>query len=669
MGEKLSTVMEPESKKIRNPNFEIRMSLGRNPRRALQKPRMDTNKHELVSFGLHSWFENCFIIAFMSFRSAIVCLIICAGLWFQNSASGAQTNMVPLPQRIGAMTNTARRFGALTNLAGVTPGNRFRTNAPITTPGGAIRTNSAPATNTAASGTTPAIVERLRSWQSNPAFYPAAGFTLVLVIVLFFRILKGVAPPTEKPRAAALKSRARHVKPGGQAYHACNVLEVGPQARQVWQFDVRGGSYVLGREQTCLDGEPLPSKIVGKDWRSFFQPRLNIAWLPSEQVFLRVIQLPKGDPNETFSMVELQLEKLSPMPVTQVVWTYQVLPHAEGNMQTVIAMIVARSVVEEFLGALEAQGYLADRLELPLLDQLHTTAITEDGAWIYPEAAGGKNTALVGWWYNGVLQNLDLLTMPAANQSASLKEQLLQMAWAGEMEGWLTSPPEWHLVADVAAAEWEPPLRAGLEQPIDLITPLATREVAALTARRSAQADPKANLMPPEFAERYHQQFVDRLWMRGLLAVGAIYLLGVAIYMAALGYSSFQTQAVENQVAELGPTYTNAIQLRDRYKVLKDRQELKFAGLDCWNTTARLLPENTTLESFTFSGGKKLKLQGTAPRDEIQSLLDFERELRRATVNGQPLFDSDKGDSLQFQAQGNNAAWNLALELKRSELQ
>jgi hypothetical protein len=580
--------------------------------------------------------------------------------------------MVPLPQRILTRTNIGvggPRFGSITNLAGPGPGNRARTNLAPNTAAGNLKTNATPATQTAVSEKSSVIGETLRRWQSNPAFYPGAGFALVLLALLVYRIFKGGAKPAEKPRGSSLAARARRGKVAGKPIASCNVLEVGAQARQVWQFDARGGSYVLSREQTCLDGEPLPSKIVGKDWRSFFQPRLNIAWLPSEQVFLRVIQLPKSDPNETFSMVELQLEKLSPMPVAQVVWTFHTLPHADGNMQTVVVMIVARAVVEEFLGRLEAQGYMADRLELPLLDQLQTTAITEDGAWIYPEAAGGKNTALVGWWYDGVLHNLDLLTLPAANRGAVLKEQLMQMAWAGELEGWLTAPPEWHLVADVTAAEWEPALRAGLDQPIDIVAPLATREVAALTARRSAQADPKVNLMPPEFADRYQQQFVDRLWMRGLLAVGALYLIGVAIYMVALGYSTIQTQAVENQVAELGPTYTNAIQLRDRYKVLKDRQELKFAGLDCWNTTARLLPEGTTLESFNFTEGKRLKLEGTAPADQIQSLLDFERELRRATINEQPLFDSSKGDSLQFHAQGTTARWTLVLELKRSELQ
>ena len=93
------------------------------------------------------------------------------------------------------------------------------------------------------------------------------------------------------------------------------------------------------------------------------------------------------------------MEKLSPMPVTQVVWSIQVLPHAEGNLQTVIVMIVARNAVEEFLGQLEGQGYLADRLEMPLLDQLQATTVTQDGAWIYP--GPGKRQPRRRWWRGG----------------------------------------------------------------------------------------------------------------------------------------------------------------------------------------------------------------------------------------------------------------------------
>src|SRR5262245_53001022 len=199
-------------------------------------------------------------------------------------------------------------------------------------------------------------------------------------------------------------------------WHSCNVLQVGPETRQLWQFDARNGGFVLNREQTSFAGESLPSGIIKKDWRALWQHKLNIAWLAPEHVFLRVIHLPASDFNETLSMVELQLEKLSPMPVAQVVWSIHVLRHAQGNLQTVILMIVARNVVEEFLGQLEGQGYLADRLEMPLVDQLQATPISEDGAWIYPEASGAGNMALVAWWYGGVLQNLDLITMPSTNR-------------------------------------------------------------------------------------------------------------------------------------------------------------------------------------------------------------------------------------------------------------
>ena len=308
-------------------------------------------------------------------------------------------------------------------------------------------------------------------------------------------------------------------------WHSCNILHTAAGARQVWQFDARNNGFSLNRELAGLVDEPLPGKLAAKTWVSLWQPRLNVAWLPPESVFLRVAQLPRSSFEETLAMVELQLEKLSPIPVTQVVWSLHVLPQSAGNLQTVVVVLAERKAVEEFLGRLEGQGYLADRLEVPVLDHLQATPVSEDGAWIYPEACGGKNTALVAWWYGRVLQNLNFVMLPPAGERvASLKEQLTQMAWAGELEGWLTGPPAWHLVADEAtAAEWEPPLRQGLDEPIVIIAPLKPVELAALTAKRAAQAGSKLNLLPAEFSTRYQQQFVDRLWMRGLLARAGLY--------------------------------------------------------------------------------------------------------------------------------------------------
>jgi len=364
-------------------------------------------------------------------------------------------------------------------------------------------------------------------------------------------------------------------------------------------------------------------------------------------------------------MVELQLEKLSPVPVAQIVWTIQVMPHVAGDMQTVIVIIVARQVVEEFLGQLEGQGYLADRLELPVVDQLQATTVSGDGAWIYPEALGGKNTGLAAWWYAGVLQNVDLLHLPDANHLDALREQLTQMAWAGELEGWLTAPPRWHLVATPgSSAQWETALRTALDQPIEIVEPVPAPQLAALTARRVTHGGAQTNLLPPEFSQRYHQQFVDRLWIRGLLAVGVLYLVGLAVYGTALGFAVYRTKGVETQAASISNEYTNTVKLREIYNVLNERQGLKYAALNCWKAVAETLPETVKLETWNFSEGRKLALAGTVPQDSASDLRKFEKTMRNL-----PLFARGRGDELNYSSSGASGTyrWSFSVELQKGE--
>jgi hypothetical protein len=468
---------------------------------------------------------------------------------------------------------------------------------------------------------------------------------------------------------------SRSTRPAGTVRWAlCNVFRDGADAGQIWQFNAH--SFALDREHSAPASEPLPAALAGKSWSTLWQPKMNVAWLPPENVFIRVAQFPRTSPDETLAMVELQLEKLSPIPVTQAVWTLRVLPQPAGSeagaMQTVAVTIAARSEVEEFLGRLEGRGYLADRLEVPVLDQLQAAVIREDGAWIYP-IPGTLHTAFVAWWYGGVLQNLDLLTSPpGADRAAGMRDQLMQMAWAGEMDGWLKSPPAWHLVADPGtAADWEPPLRSGLDQPIELVAPPTATELAALTARRAVEADPRINLMPPEYAARYQQRFVDRLWLRGLGAVLTLYAVGCVVYFIAVAVLGYQTRRVEGQLADISLTYTNAIQVKARYAVLKERQELKFAALDCWEAAAELMPEGLTLDSLSFSDGKRMTISGTGPGSQVASLIDFSGRLRKYIKDGQPLFDANRGDPLHTtgSANGGLVSWNFGLELKRVEEQ
>src|SRR6185503_8671689 len=160
----------------------------------------------------------------------------------------------------------------------------------------------------------------------------------------------------------------------------------------------------------------------------------------------------------------------------------------------------------------------------------------------------------------GALQSLNFITLPATgDRAAGLREELGHIMWSGEMDGWLTSPPTWHLVADGHLAEiWEPALREALGEPVSLAAPLTPEQLAALTAKRAAHSEPKSNLMPPEFATRYRQQFVDRLWLRGLGAIGAVYGIVVAIYFGVIAVQGWRVGRVESKVKAQSLSYTNA---------------------------------------------------------------------------------------------------------------
>jgi len=446
-------------------------------------------------------------------------------------------------------------------------------------------------------------------------------------------------------------------------FKSCNVFQVDRGARHLWQFSSK---FAIQKEEAKLANESLSPKLYDKDWQTLFNPRLNVAWLPPEKVFLRALQLPKADFAETQSMVDLQLEKISPLPVAQIVWSFEVLPHSAGDMQTVVVIVVARQVVEEFLGQLEGQQYLADQLELPLVDLLHATKVKEDGVWIYPDQSSAAGPCLVAWWYGGVLQHISLVSLPKGEQrGALLQNQLVQIMWAGELEGWLSSPPKFHIIAHgEAAEEWR--RYVPTDHAVEIIAPPNATEIATRTARRAASDKLRVPLLPPEYAARYKQRFMDRLWMRGLGAVLLLYIFGVLIYFAFAQVASFQVGGIESQISALGESYTNTLRLKERVKVLQDQMDLQFAALDCYKAIADKLPPDLTLNTMNFDRGRKLQLAGSMPKEAVRAITDFNEEMRKVTVNNQPLFSKVSPPAINPSPGGQESTWHFPCELRRS---
>ena len=448
--------------------------------------------------------------------------------------------------------------------------------------------------------------------------------------------------------------------------NSCNVLSAELTPREIWRFTRNGSRCVPAGQKVVGLTEPLPANWVAKGWSHLWNPRLNVAWLPDEKVFLRVLHLPPCEESEVVSMVEFQLEKLSPLPITQIVWTVELVPTAQsapGTPRTVLVLIAAWDEVETHLGALEANGYLADRLELPMVHELVARAVTENSAWVYPRKDGENNSCVIAWWFGGVLQQVSLFRLTTEeNWERELSDQVAKVSWAGEVEGWFTTPFKWHLVADEAtASSWLSVVQRVAEGTVDVVLPKPWAEIASASAVQAMRNGMNPGLLPAEKAVKYQQQFTERLWMRGLGVVALVYALVVGAYLGALQYRIYQRNALTAKVDDLDAEYKKTVQLGEKIKVVETQISLRFAALEAWKAIVVNMPEELTLTDLSFSTGTRLNVVGTVGQNSVHKVTDYTEALSKLTVNGRTLFKEVSVAGTR--RAGANFSWTFNCEL------
>jgi len=426
------------------------------------------------------------------------------------------------------------------------------------------------------------------------------------------------------------------------------------------------GSVEVGPDQ------PMPPKVVGKGWAQLFRPSANIAWLVDQPVFLQWVNLPTDDPKEVPSMLELQIEKLSPLPVTQVVWGWEMVPGASKHGMGVLVVLVERSGIEAVLGRWERRGFDVDRVESPLLQRLVGTPFTEDGAYIFVSRAGGRRDWLVGWAKDGGLCCLSVVNVSDGDQAIrQLVAELNRMAWAGEVEGWGGSVEAVHLVGEAEDSDaWKAPLERELGVRVNVRSGPTEVELARASVARTVGGEARANLLPPEYGARYRQQFTDRLWMGGLMAVFGTYLIGVLIYFLVVEVQKFRQSRLADVIAVLNQSYTETLRLKAQAQVMQETMNLRYAALDCWLATVEAMPEELVLEKLAFSGGQSLQIEGTAPADQEGRITEYWQALQRKMVGSTNLFSEVQlRPTAQRTIQGvPMIQWSFNCRLRRPEI-
>ena len=436
-------------------------------------------------------------------------------------------------------------------------------------------------------------------------------------------------------------------------WSSCNLLESATEGSRLCQFSVSSKKVKLSGDLRVAEGDDPPAKAVGKDWSDLLRRKLNIATLPPEKVFLRVVELPECEPDELLPMVEFQIEDLSPLPMAQAVWSAEAVPGStgtEGN-QTVLVMIAERGVVEGRLDELEAVNYLADRVEVPLLRELVPGEPREDGAHIQLVQGADSVLALVSWWFAGRLRDVNSFNLPdtAASRDA-LVEKINSIALAGEVAGWMPDEPACHLAkrGDVAA-DWNTALAKCFGR-IREVEPMSEVDLATAAVEFTARTT-APGLMLEDYSARNRQRFQDGLWMQGVKGAVALMLIGLCFFFAYGSWLQSDLDDLNQQVKVQGLQYTNALSLKAKMQTLKKQEALKTAALNAWSEVAIGLPGELKFTQLMFSSdrtldgntSRKLRIVGTADDGKETFIDDYNLVLARMEVEGregQKLFSS-----------------------------
>ena len=436
-------------------------------------------------------------------------------------------------------------------------------------------------------------------------------------------------------------------------WSSCNLLEPATEGSRLCQFSVSSKKVKLTGDLRVAEGDDPPAKAVGKDWSDLLSRKLNIATLPPEKVFLRVVELPECEPDELLPMVEFQIEDLSPLPMAQAVWSAEAVPGStgtEGN-QTVLVMIAERGVVGDRLDELEAANYLADRVEVPLLRELVPSEPREDGAHIQLVQGADSVLALVSWWFDGRLRDVNSFNLPdTAASRDELVEKINSVALAGEVAGWMPDEPACHLAkrGDVAA-DWNTALAKCFGR-IREVEPMSEVELATAAVEFTARTT-APGLMLEDYSARNRQRFQDGLWMQGIKGAVALMLMGLCIFFAYGSWLQGNLEDLNQQVREDGAEYTNALSLKAKMQTLKKQEALKTAALNAWSEVAIGLPGELKFTQLMFSSdrtlegntSRKLRIVGTADDGKETFIDDYNLVLARMEVKGregQKLFSS-----------------------------
>lgn len=378
--------------------------------------------------------------------------------------------------------------------------------------------------------------------------------------------------------------------------------------------------------------------------------------LPTNQVLMRVVELPSTDAEELRGMAELQIDKFSPFPTDQMCIGHEILTQTADKSRVLVAAvprdavdttgnacftagILPRSIDVEVMGwiwLLRSQGLIAPvgRQVLLIIDEVGTElVVTQDGSPVLIRALG-------------------LTAASATETAADIAEEINYTLTTMETE-WGASPVGAVSVfhGKEIGGEFLNALAAALPgiqinpSPLANLPPLTEGLARRVVEHRGstldmAPADWKASLISRE--ERRRAMII----IGTILSVWALAMFGLFFYAHFVQDRQFM---LKTAVGRLDKKAGEVRELQRQVQSLQRYADRTYSALESLREICTVMPQSEPeLDSFNYEKFKSISLRGTAtgtgPIDEFMGKLQATKffpkvdpgQTTTVVKNGQP---------------------------------
>lgn len=380
---------------------------------------------------------------------------------------------------------------------------------------------------------------------------------------------------------------------------------------------------------------PLQWQSAAQSLRGRFDPREHhvVTSVSCEDVLCQILRLPATEPGELKQMLDLQIDSITPLPLEEVVYSFEPLETVEGQTRVLVA-IARKATVNERIEALETAGLQAEIVSVDALamfralnqrsllagdDRLNVLVILE---------VASANVIVYSLGAPLAVRSIVL----GAEAESVLREELqrtLVAAEAGQPQRVMGAVT--FLVQGESMKAFAENVASGLNAPSSFLTngavPSAGLSLCLQCAGREVAV---LNLLPDEWRQRRKTAAFRQRLIRGAIAVGVAYGLALAVFLSFLAVKKAQLHRVDNDIKSRQSDFTQAKQLQSTLIAMRKQLDMSSSALEVLREVASRLPDNVKLNYFQYKKDQTVTLKAQAPTQALA--LDFQSRLEKCEL-------------------------------------